>query len=60
VYVPRFYDVTYNGDGTVSGVTPNVEGIPARVTKRIVPVLPPPVTRFVVPFSGNQRANNPG
>ena len=50
VYVPRFYDVAYNADGTVSGATPNVEGVPARVTKRIVPILPPPVTRFVVPF----------
>lgn len=50
VYVPRFYDVTYNEDGTIASVTPNVRGVPARVTKRIVPILPPPVTRFVVPF----------
>ena len=50
VYVPRFYDVAYNADGTLARVTPNVEGIPARVTKRIVPILPPPVTRFIVPF----------
>jgi len=50
VYVPRFYDVSYHDDGTIACVQPNVEGIPARVTKRIVPVLPPPVTRFVVPF----------
>jgi radical SAM superfamily enzyme YgiQ (UPF0313 family) len=50
VYVPRFYDVTYHDDGTIASVTPNVEGVPARVTKRIVPILPSPVTRFVVPF----------
>ncbi len=50
VYVPRFYDVEYNADGTLARVTPNVEGVPARVTKRIVPSLPPPVTRFIVPF----------
>ena len=50
VYVPRFYDVEYNADGTLARVTPNVEGVPARVTKRIVPILPPPVTRFIVPF----------
>ena len=50
VYVPRFYDVAYNADGTLARVTPNVEGVPARVTKRIVPILPPPVTRFIVPF----------
>ena len=50
VYVPRFYEVAYNDDGTVKNVTPNVEGAPVRVTKRIVPILPPPVTRFIVPF----------
>jgi len=50
VYVPRFYAVKYNDDGTVARVMPNIEGLPARVTKRIVPILPPPVTRFVVPF----------
>jgi radical SAM family uncharacterized protein len=50
VYVPRFYDVEYHEDSTVAGVKPNVEGVPARVTKRIVPILPPPLTRFIVPF----------
>ena len=50
VYVPRFYDVEYHADGTVMRTTPNAEGVPARVTKRIVPILPPPVTRFIVPF----------
>jgi len=50
VYVPRFYDVEYHADGTLASVTPNVEGVPARVTKRITPILPPPVTRFIVPF----------
>jgi radical SAM family uncharacterized protein len=52
VYVPRFYDVTYNADGTVRSVTPNVPDAPASVLKRIVPVLPPPVTRFLVPNVG--------
>jgi len=50
VYVPRFYDVEYHADGTVACVKPNSPGIPARVTKRIVPILPKPVTRFIVPF----------
>ena len=50
VYVPRFYDVEYHADGTVASVTPNTEGVSARVTKRITPILPPPVTRFIVPF----------
>ncbi len=49
VYVPRFYDVTYHADGTVKAVTPNAPGVPTTVVKRIVPVLPPPVTDFLVP-----------
>jgi radical SAM family uncharacterized protein len=49
VYVPRFYDVTYHADGTVERVTPNVPDVPPVVRKRIVPVLPPPFTRFLVP-----------
>ncbi len=50
VYVPRFYDAHYNQDGTLAGVRPNAPDIPSRITKRIVPVLPPPPTRFIVPF----------
>lgn len=49
VYVPRFYDVVYHPDGTVAAVTPNIPGVPAVVRKRIVPVLPKPFTRFLVP-----------
>lgn len=49
VYVPRFYDVRYHPDGTVAAVTPNREGVPPVVRKRIVPVLPKPFTRFLVP-----------
>jgi radical SAM family uncharacterized protein len=50
VYVPRFYDVSYAAGGTVAGVQPTVEEAQFPVTKRIVPVLPPPPTRFIVPF----------
>ncbi len=49
IYAPRFYDVTYHADGTVERVTPNVPDVPPVVRKRIVPVLPPPFTRFLVP-----------
>lgn len=49
MYVPRFYDVTYNDDGTVAEVTPNTPEVPARVLKRIVTLLPKPFTRFLVP-----------
>lgn len=36
VYIPSFYDVEYNPDGTVKCVTPNREGIPNIITKRFV------------------------
>ncbi len=50
VYVPAFYEVSYAADGTVAAVTPNHSAAPAEVLKRVVTVLPPPVTKFIVPF----------
>jgi radical SAM family uncharacterized protein len=50
VYVPRFYDVYYHDDGTVAEVTPLVPEAQFPVVKRIVAQLPPPPTRFIVPF----------
>jgi radical SAM family uncharacterized protein len=49
IYVPRLYDVTYHPDGTVASIAPNVPDVPRVVRKRIVPVLPTPFTRFLVP-----------
>jgi len=49
VYVPRFYEAHYLEDGTVSHIEPTVPDVPKIVTKRIVPVLPPPPTKFIVP-----------
>jgi radical SAM family uncharacterized protein len=49
MYVPRFYDVTYHADGTVASTQPSVAEAPKRVLKRIVPVLPKPFTKFLVP-----------
>ncbi|MCB9454580.1 MAG: TIGR03960 family B12-binding radical SAM protein [Anaerolineaceae bacterium] len=49
VYVPRFYEVAYHPDGTIASVQSNAPEAPARVLKRIVPVLPKPFTRFLVP-----------
>jgi radical SAM family uncharacterized protein len=49
VYVPRFYEAYYLEDGTVSHIEPFVPDIPKIITKRIVPVLPPPPTKFIVP-----------
>ncbi len=50
VYVPAFYDVSYAADGTLAAVTPNHPAAPAQVRKRVVTVLPPPVTKFIVPY----------
>lgn len=35
LYVPAFYDVTYNEDNTIASFTPNTEGIPTTITKEI-------------------------
>ncbi len=54
VYVPSFYDVAYNADGTVQAVTPNNSFAPATVQKAIIrdfDKLPLPVN-FVVPMVG--------
>jgi radical SAM family uncharacterized protein len=50
VYVPRFYAPSYFDDGTLARIEPLVEEAEAHTVKRITPVMPPPVTRFVVPF----------
>jgi radical SAM family uncharacterized protein len=49
VYVPCFYEAYYLEDGTLSHIEPTVPDVPKVVTKRIVPVLPPPPTKFIVP-----------
>ncbi|HOO58688.1 MAG TPA: B12-binding domain-containing radical SAM protein, partial [Anaerolineaceae bacterium] len=49
VYVPSFYEVSYNPDGTIQAVTPRDDQVSFPVVKRIIPKLPPPVTHFVVP-----------
>jgi radical SAM family uncharacterized protein len=50
VYVPALYDVRYAADGTITAITPNHPQAPAEVLKRVVTTMPPPVTRFIVPF----------
>jgi radical SAM superfamily enzyme YgiQ (UPF0313 family) len=39
-YVPSFYDVEYNPDGTVSEYRPNREGVPKRVGRALAAVNP--------------------
>lgn len=36
VYVPKFYDVEYNEEGTISRFEPNRDGVPKQVKKRII------------------------
>ncbi len=50
VYVPALYDVTYEDDGTFKQITPLDNAAPKLVMKRIVAQLPPPPTRFIVPY----------
>ena len=50
VYVPRFYEVDYQIDGTVAGVRSTHPEAPLPVRKRIAAELPPPVTRPLVPY----------
>jgi len=50
LYVPRFYEVEYDGTGRIAGVRPTRTDVPLPVRKRIVTTLPPPVTRPLVPY----------
>lgn len=50
VYVPRFYSPSYYEDGTLAHIEPLVDEAEPFIVKRIAPLLPPPVTRFIVPF----------
>jgi len=50
VYVPSLYRVEYHQNGTIRKVKPLVEEAAMPVLKRIVGRLPPPITRFIVPF----------
>lgn len=49
VYVPSLYAVQYHPDGSVAAVKPLKEEVPERVLKRILPVLPPPPVKPIVP-----------
>lgn len=36
LYVPRFYEPSYNGDGTLKDFTPVIDGVPTTIKKEIV------------------------
>jgi radical SAM family uncharacterized protein len=51
VYVPRFYQFSYyENDGTISNVEPLVDEAESNIVKRISPLMPEPLTRFIVPY----------
>ena len=50
VYVPSLYHVHYQENGTLSYVEPAASEAQFPVIKRIVPKLPPPPTRLIVPY----------
>jgi radical SAM family uncharacterized protein len=50
VYVPQLYEAHYHEDGTFARLDKLYEGAPQPIVKRIVAQLPPPPTRFVVPY----------
>jgi radical SAM family uncharacterized protein len=49
VYVPNLYQVHYHTDGTIDHTEKLVDKANFPILKRIVPNLPPPPTRFIVP-----------
>src|SRR5215207_8957685 len=49
MYVPQFYETSYMEDGTVANIESILSDIPKIVTKRLVAVMPPPPTKFIVP-----------
>jgi radical SAM family uncharacterized protein len=50
VYVPSQYQVSYNKDGTIRESRVTQHGSRTTILKRIIPTLPPPPTKFIVPF----------
>lgn len=53
MYVPCFYDVSYQEDGTIASFAPNREGVPARVQKELVREMDsaPYPMKPIVPFT---------
>lgn len=49
VYVPSLYQPKHHSDFTISSMERKTTSAPYPVVKRIVPVLPPPPTQFIVP-----------
>lgn len=52
IYVPSLYQVEYQADGLFKSITPIAAEASPTIQRRIVPKLPPPPTRPVVPYIG--------
>ncbi|MGD1117991.1 MAG: TIGR03960 family B12-binding radical SAM protein [Dehalococcoidales bacterium] len=50
VYVPSLYHVEYHADGQIKSITPTVPEAKAKIQRRLVTKLPPPVVKPIVPF----------
>ncbi|MCG1012774.1 TIGR03960 family B12-binding radical SAM protein [Tepidanaerobacter sp. GT38] len=52
VYVPMLYNVSYNNDGTISGILPKKDHIPSVIQKRVIEDLDSVYypTKFIVPY----------
>ncbi|MCC6381767.1 MAG: TIGR03960 family B12-binding radical SAM protein [Dehalococcoidia bacterium] len=50
VFVPSFYEPHWDANGHFAGLEPLVPEAPARIRRRIVEQLPPPLVRPIVPF----------
>ncbi|MDO8490996.1 MAG: TIGR03960 family B12-binding radical SAM protein [Dehalococcoidia bacterium] len=50
IYVPRFYEVSYGAQGGIAGFRPVIPEAPARIRRRLITKLPPPVSRPIVPY----------
>ena len=50
VYVPSLYEASYRPDGALEATRPVDPAAPATVTRRVMQVLPPPLTKPIVPY----------
>lgn len=51
VYVPRFYAPSYYPeDKTLHKIEPLIDEAEPRIVKRVAPLMPPPVTKFILPY----------
>ncbi len=51
IYVPRFYAPSYYPeDGTLMKIEPLIDQAQERIVKRVAPLMPEPVTKFILPY----------